>query len=233
MKQLTLLLSLLLFALFSCSEPASDKKDLSLSEDTLSTVATDTLQEGRPVDVEELQRKKEYEGNLLKPKSTVIGAYTLVYGYVKYDEDIYGWKNPGILEIYKKDKLIFSDSIKGYDELFAVSMGQHKLSGNKLIFTIDYGTQACDYTNVSRFYYIADNDQVRFIAEYSTASGDYAAVGFDPVFPEDSNGVNNGLLIVESMYYKEHDQPDKHDTTYIEFDKLNFTIHKLSHHIKD
>lgn len=100
----------------------------------------------------------EYINQIKLKKSSVIGNFEVKYGYLENDEDKNEWKNLGFLEVYKNLKLIYQEKFKGYDELFIHNLGHHLLYKNKIIFKLDYGTEACDYAHSSRYYYISEND---------------------------------------------------------------------------
>lgn len=203
-----------------CDKPTNKESEVAIK---------DTLPESK----EQLDEEQEYNEQLLIPKSTEIEGYLFKFGYLSYDEDKFGWNNPGFLEVYRDNKLLFRDSVKGYDELFVRSLGFHSLSGKKLVFNLDFGTEACDFSQASRYYFISPEDSVFFIKEYWSQSTDYANRYFENIFPEDTNGLKDKLLILEGLYFKERDQPDKYDKTYIEFEKNRFKINKPTNNLDD
>jgi len=180
-----------------------------------------------------LEDEQAYNEQMLVQKQTTLGNYTFKYGYTKYNDDKYGWTNPATLEVLNKGRLIFTDtSIKGYEELNIVSSGYHDLNGKSLVFRLDYGLQACDYMTASRYYVIMpDGDLIYFIGEYHSSSGDAAGTSYKTIFPEEANGQQNSMLIVESLNYKEGNEPDEFDTTDVYFIEGDVGVRKLSNHI--
>lgn len=152
-----------------------------------------------------------------------------MFGYLKYDEEKYGFSNPGYFKIYKDKKLIYADSFKGEGDVSVESLGYLDLDGKKLLFRLNYGTEACDYAYTSK-YYVADENKINFLKEcYSITGGDqYSSKFYEHILPTDSSGQSNSLLIVEGQIFHEKDQPNRFDTTYIKFTGKQFTILKLT-----
>jgi len=166
----------------------------------------------------------------LVPHEERLEGYTFKYGYTAYDEEKYGFSNPGYFEVLKGGSVIFKDAFKGEGEPYITSLGRHSLDGDKLVFQLHYGTEACDYTHTAR-YYVADAvGNFRFIKDYSSFTGgdQYASRYFMHILPKDSLGKPNTLTIVEGITYHEHDQPDRADTTHVVFSGSNFKVIKLS-----
>lgn len=161
-------------------------------------------------------------------------GYTFKFGFTDYDEDKYGFSNPAFLRVIKNEKIIFEDSFKGQGDIYVEPLSVHSLSGNKIVFTLNWGTEACDYNQCSRYYIINDQGKINFLNEYCSISGGdgYASRTFQHIFPEDSAGVKNTLVIVERMLFHEHDQPDLSDTIRILFDGNSFQINKLTNNLE-
>lgn len=172
---------------------------------------------------------KDYS-SFLEARVEELEGYTFRYGYTAYDEEKYSLSNPGYLEVIKDGRVVFKDSFKGNDEPYITSLGYHNLDGNKLIFRLNYGTEACDYVQTSRYYVVNNDSSFRYIKSYSSFTGgdQYASQYFSHFFPEDTLGKPNTLTIVEGIAYHEHDKPDVADTTRIIFKGNTFTIRKLS-----
>lgn len=168
------------------------------------------------------------EQELLESKEISFDGYIFKYGYEKYDEDKFGFSNPGFIEVWRDGSLIFKDSFKGEGEVYIKSLGHHELSGKKLIFTLNWGTEACDYHQHSRYYAITSENRVQYLNEYWSGSGGdgYASRYYQHIFPQDTLGIANCLLIVEGMIFHEHDQPNLSDTTRIFFDLEKIKIDK-------
>lgn len=151
-------------------------------------------------------------------KVEVINGYTLKYGYVSYDENKYGFSNPGFLNIHKSNNLIYTDSFKGEGPVDIESLGIQELSGRKLVFRLNYGTEACDYVSTSK-YYVAFDSQVKFIKECSAVTGGdlYSSKIYEHILPSDKSGLPNNILFIEGQIFHEKDQPNQFDTTYIKF----------------
>jgi hypothetical protein len=173
--------------------------------------------------VEEVLQGKEYE----------FDGYKFDVGYEKYDEDKFGFSNPGYLRVRKDGEVIFKDSFKGEGEVYVKSYGVHSLSGNKLVFTLNWGTEAHDYIQYSKYYVINSENKVLYLNEYWSQSGGdgYASRYYEHIFPEDSSGVPNSLLIVEGMEFHEQDQPNQSDTTRIAFDGDSFRMVKPTNNL--
>jgi hypothetical protein len=209
MKSLnSIILTIFLAFAFACSQP-DIKHDNSVVNSTSDTSNADQLSE------------------MTNPHEDNIDGFTFKYGYLKYDEEKYGFSNPGFLKIYKDDKLVFSDSFKGEGSVDIESLGHHDLQGDKLVFRLNYGTEACDYVYTSKYYFI-DKDQFKFLKEcYSITGGDqYSSKFYEHIFPTDSAGRPNSMLIVEGQIFHEKDQPDRFDTTFIKFEDNKFKINK-------
>jgi hypothetical protein len=180
---------------------------------------TKNVNEIRNNSKEKIPNKKVIKNEFLDYKEDTFEGYNFEFGYEKYDEDKFGFENPGFFQIMKNGKVIFKDSFKGEGEVYVKSLGYHDLFGKKLIFTFNWGTEACDYSQHSRYYVITPDSKVDFLKEcWSMSGGDgYASRYYEHIFPEESFGMENSLLIVEGMKYHEHDQPDLYDTTSITF----------------
>ncbi|MFP9114903.1 hypothetical protein ACLI1A_13285 [Flavobacterium sp. RHBU_3] len=215
-----LLIILLLLACIGChKEPASDAylhphppKDK--PKPTKKTAADDAA---------------DYSSFLI-PHEEDLEGYTFRYGYTAYNEDKYGHSNPGYIEVKKDGKVLYKNSFEGYDEPYINIKGVHNLNGNRLVFTLNYGTEACDYTQFSRYYVIHPDNSVSFLKEcWGGWGGDfYATRYYKEFFPEDSAGIPNTMGIVEGILYNEHDQPDRVDTTRIIFSGNRFKAEKLT-----
>jgi len=174
---------------------------------------------------------QSYIEDLLTSKSLTRDGYTFKCGYLKYSTD--SSNNPGFLQVYKNEKLIFTDSFEGEGEVFVDTLGYHNVSGRKLFFALHYGTEACDIAQYTRFYVISPENKIAYLNYYVTQWGGdgYSGIGFDHYFPEDSSGTANTFKVVESLRYFEHDHPDRFDTTNISFTGNEFTISKLTNNI--
>lgn len=229
MKQHTCFLTALL--LFSCGN--SPEKDKNLKEKETITASTNQKEAEKPADAQsqpEDNELQEYYQSLLVPGKTTIGNYELKYGYIAYNEEKYGFQNPGYLQVYSKGKLIFKDHFKGEGAIYLKSLGYHQLSGKKLVLVLHYGTEACDYSQVARYYTVDPNQKVSFLREcYSSCGGDgYSCHIYDQIFPEDSLGVTNSILFIEGYTYLEHDEEDQIDTTKMTFTSGGFSTKKTA-----
>ncbi|MFN3403505.1 MAG: hypothetical protein ACK40G_05365 [Cytophagaceae bacterium] len=175
----------------------------------------------------------EFIEELLEPKEFDFDNYKFIVGYEKYDEKKYNFSNPGYLKVYKDEELIFNDSFKGEGNVYVKHLGVHELAGSKTIFTLNWGTEACDYVQHSRYYYINSQDKVTSLNEYWSATGGdgYASRYFHHILPDDSLGIPNTLLIVEGMIFHEQDQPDQSDTTKITFFGNGYRSIKLTNNL--
>lgn len=155
-------------------------------------------------------------------------GYDFEFGYTKFDPE--SFENPGYLRVLHHGETVFSDKFEGEGEVFVESLGFHALSGKKLVFTLNYGTAACDYTQSTLYYAIDSNHRVKFLKEcYASCGGDgYACHIFKHIFPGDSLGKPNTIFFAEGFVYNEHDQEDQIDTTRITFSKNAFKVKKLT-----
>ena len=132
------------------------------------------------------------------------------------------------MRVFSKGKVIFEERFEGEGPVNVKSLGYHALSGKKWIFTLNYGTPACDYNSVSRYYAVNTNQKVHFFKEcYASCGGDgYACHIYNHIFPEDSLGIPNTVLFPEGISYNEHDQEDEIDTTRVVFSANSFQVKK-------
>lgn len=215
--------------LLSCGN--STPKEKIVREEKPGVIVAEKEQTEKPIIENKEPADKElakYYRSLLVPKKASFSGYQFEYGYTDYNEEEYGFQNPGYLRVFQKEKLIFSGKFEGEGEVNVKSLGTHNLGGKKLVFTLNYGTPACDYNSVSKYYVFKTNQQVAFLKEcYASCGGDgYACHIFNPIFPEDSLGKPNTISFVEGYVYNEKDQPDKIDTTQIIFSNNAFKIKK-------
>lgn len=210
--------ALLLSLLVSCrNEP---KQETHVSE-VQSSVIKDTIAD---------DKDGKSNTSMLTPREKKLEGFTFRYGYTAYDEEKYSLSNPGYLEVLKGNKVVFKDKFEGNDEPYITSLGYHNLDGNKLVFRLNYGTEACDYVQTSCYYVMNEDGSFRYINNYSSFTGGdhYASQHFSHIFPNDSLGKPNTLTIVEGITYHNHDKPDVADTTHITFKGNSFTIKKLT-----
>lgn len=196
----------------SCKQ-SNDSKDLGvlLDSTSLSPVVVDDIVKN---DLDESIKK------LMIPIEKSIEGFKIKVYYINYDKDEFD--NPSILEVYKNYELIFSDSIKGYDEFKIGNLGYRELSGKKLFFNISYGTKACDYMQGNLHYFISEEEKVYFLDNFSTMFTDYAGKSLKIIFPEDTNGLINNVIKIENIKYFGGEEPNKSDTVFYIFDKNEF-----------
>lgn len=203
---------------FSCGNPAPKEEQEQVAKESPDSIPTKAEKEvlTAVVDKTAVSHKKHVAG------------YDFEFGYTKFDPD--SFENPGYLRVLRNGETLFSDQFEGEGEVFLKSLGFHSLSGKKLVFTLNYGTAACDYTQ-STLYYVVDSDhQVKLLKKcYASCGGDgYACHTFKHIFPEDSLGKPNTIFFAEGFVYNEHDQEDQIDTTRISFSKNAFKVKKLT-----
>jgi hypothetical protein len=164
----------------------------------------------------------------LIPQQETLEGYTFRYGYTAYTED--EGSNPGYLEVLKNGKVVFKDTFEGAGEPHITALGHHNLNGDKLVFQLNYGIEACDYNQTAQYYVVDGTGKFHYINSYWSGTGGdlYATRYFTHIFPADSLGKPNTLTIVEGITYHEHDQPDVADTTHIVFAGNSFKLNKLS-----
>jgi hypothetical protein len=220
MKTTFLSILFLLCAIMACNDP---KPKDTAKQPVERHELTDDVKTGT-ADPEAAAKYRE----LLVPLEETFEGFVFKFGYRQYDEDKFGFSNPGYLQVLKNGKIIFEDIFKGEGEVSVHSLGYHELSGRKLAFKLDYGTNACDYSQTSRYYVIGNDRSITFIKDYwSGVGGDgYASRYYEAFFPEDSLGEHNTLKIVEGIEFLEHDQPDAADTTYVVFEGDRFAVNK-------
>jgi hypothetical protein len=174
----------------------------------------------------------EIDSTLLEPHTTSIEGYKIVYGYKAYNEDKYGFQNPGYMRVFKGETLVYEDSFKGEGPVMVTSQGYHNLSGQKLLFALNYGTEACDYTNTIKYYVVIDG-KVQFLKAFDAITGGdgYSSISYNTIFPTDSAGKVDAILVVEQHFFHEHDQPDLFDTNYITFTGDKFSINKPTNNL--
>lgn len=211
-------LMLFLFFVMACNDtkPAHTVKK---------TINKSVVSKGQTAEDVQLEEKANA---FLQPYQETFGGYTFKFGYEQYDEEKFGFANPGYLKVFNGDKLIFKDKFEGEGQVSVKSLGYHYLSGRKLVFELHYGTQACDYSQTSRYYVVELGGKIHFLKDsWSGTGGDhYASRYYKTIFPGDTLGAANTFKIVEGMVFHEHDQPDVADTTYITFEGNKFRINK-------
>lgn len=171
---------------------------------------------------------------VLTEEQTDFEGYKFVYGYREYDEEKYGFSNPAYLKVFKNDKLILSDNYFGEGTIYVKSLGYQNISGKKLFFILNIGTEACDYVQASRYYFISPESDAKFINEYISFNGGdgYSSRFSKHIFPKKSKSNANTLTIVEAIIFNENDQPNLFDSTRITFNGNNFKINKLSNNLE-
>lgn len=214
----------ILFLIGSCENSKRENK------------VSDLLKANNPIEKDSSENETSsatVNEELLQPKQDEFGGYTFKFGYEKYDEDKFGFGNPGFLIVLKNEKVIFNDSFKGEGEVYVKSLGYQKFSGNKLLFILNWGTEACDFSQHSKYYIITPEDRVLYLNEYWSFSGGdgYASRYFEQILPKDSFGLTDKLVIIEGMKYHEHDQPDLSDTTIISFTQDRININKMTNNL--
>jgi hypothetical protein len=169
---------------------------------------------------EKVLQSFDYNGVFSKNDTNLFG-YQFVFGYHQYDEDKYGFSNPGYINIYKNGELIFTDNINAYEELSIKTYGFHNFEKQMLIYSLNWGLEACDYINYSLYYGISDL-KVYKIEEFYTQSTDYASKYYEIVYPEDINGIKNILTVIDKIDYPSGEEPNIRDTLYFEMTKSGF-----------
>ncbi len=166
---------------------------------------------------------------LLIKQKQVLGGYRVEFAYSAYDEEKYGFKNPGFLKVYKNNKMIFSDVFLGDNELSVLRL-KNQNDKNRIFFTLNWGVEACDYVQTSRFYCITADDKVHKLGDHwAMTTGDgYSSRNYDYFFSQD----NHNLMVVESLFFHEHDQKDLSDTIVYTFEEDKFKGRRLSNHLK-
>lgn len=174
----------------------------------------------------------EVDSTLLEPHITTIEGYKIVYGYKAYNEEKYGFQNPGYMRVFKGEALVYEESFKGEGPVIVTSQGYHNLAGQKLVFALNYGTEACDYINTIKYYVVIDG-KVQFLKAFDAITGGdgYSSTSYNTIFPTDSAGKANTILVVEQHFFHEHDQPDLFDTNYITFTGNKFSISKPTNNL--
>jgi hypothetical protein len=205
MKPFTIVL--LLLVLISCKSNTKIKTKENTYDDSLN----------KP---EEVIQSFDYNGVFSK-KDTNLYGYHFVFGYHQYDEEKFGFSNPGYLNIYKNEELIFTDNFEAYEELSIKTYGFHNFEKQILIFSLNWGLEACDYINPSLFYGIG-NLKVYKIEEFYRQSTDYASKFYEIIYPEDPNGIKNILTVIDKINYPSGEEPNKRDTLYFEMTKSGF-----------
>lgn len=211
----------ILFALPLCLMQSCSKDP---QQQPVATVVKETKQPTKNKETTEAE-----DQTMLTAHEETLDGYTFRYGYTAYD-DKYEGSNPGYLEVLKGGKVVFKDIFKGQGEPYLTSLGHHDLDGDKLVFQLHYGIEACDYIQTAQYYLVDGTGKFRYINSYSSASGGdgYASQYFIHIFPTDSLGKPNTLTTVEGIHYHEHDEPDVADTTHIVFAGNSFKLNKLS-----
>ena len=217
---------ILFFTLLSCRESSTNsEKDIPVKvskEDSLKafqSMIKPSVNEDSIQDVKLLIKQKQ-----------VLGGYRVEFAYSAYNEEKYGFQNPGFLKVYKNNKMIFSDVFYGDNELYILPLENLNTDKDKIFFTLNWGLEACDYVQTSRFYCITADDKVHKLGDHwamSTGDG-YSSRNYDYFFSQD----NHNLMVVESLFFHEHDKKDLSDTIVYTFEEDKFKVRRLSNHLK-
>lgn len=177
----------------------------------------------------EMKESSSDTTGLMVKQKKVLGKYKIEFAYTAYNEEKYGFQNPGYLKVYKNNKMIFSDVFLGDNELTVLQL-KNQDDKDPIFFTLNWGVEACDYVQTSRFYCITANDKVHKLGDHwASSTGDgYSSRNFDYFISQD----NGNLTVVESLFYHKHDKKDLSDTIIYTFEEDKFKVHRLSNHIK-
>ncbi|MCP4761914.1 MAG: hypothetical protein GY870_09030 [archaeon] len=137
-------------------------------------------------------------------------------GYKIYSDDEFEFNNPAYLKVFKNNSLIFNDSFSGYEEIRFNDFSGCLLNDSISFFSLTYGTEACDFINPSRLYYVI-NEKIGFIEEFYSQSTDYASKSTEFVFPTDSGGLRNHIVVIEKIDYRTDEEPNKADTSFYKY----------------
>lgn len=173
------------------------------------------------------------EKNYLAFTTVPYQGYAIKYRYLKHEIGEEGsGVNPALLQVYKNEKLIFTDSFKAEGDLYIDTLGYHGVSGQKLFFRLNFGIEACDYTQTGRYYFISPESGIHYLKDFfSGCGGDgYSCKIYKHYFPGDSSGITDGFRVIDALRYNEHNEPDKFDTTDWHFEGDKFNITKQTHH---
>jgi hypothetical protein len=176
------------------------------------------------------------EENYLAFKTLNYEGYAIKYRYLKHETGEEGsGENPALLQVYKNEKLIFTDSFKAEGDMYIDTLGYHAVSGQKLFFILNYGIEACDYAQTGRYYFISPESGVHYLKDfYAGCGGDgYSCKSYKHYFPGDSSGITDGFRVIDALRYNKHEQPDKFDTIDWQFEKDKCKITKQTHHLSN
>lgn len=217
---------ILFFTLLSCRESSTNsEKDIPVK-----VSKGDSLKAFQSMMKPSVNEDSIQDAKLLIKQKQVLGGYRVEFAYSAYNEEKYGFQNPGFLKVYKNNKMIFSDVFYGDSELYVLSLENLSTNKDKIFFTLNWGLEACDYVQTSRFYCITADDKVHKLGDYwamSTGDG-YSSRNYDYFFSQD----NHNLIVVESLFFHEHDKKDISDTIVYTFEEDKFKVRRLSNHLK-
>ncbi len=221
--------SFTLLILLSCGK-SSPKTDMKSANQVINF--KDSIRAIKSLMKPEMKESSEENKGLLVKQNVVLGKYKIEFGYTAYNEEKYGFDNPGYLKVFKNNKVIFSDSFLGDHELFVFTL-DNKVDNN-LFFTLNWGKEACDYQQTSRFYCITTDDKVHKLGDHWTASsGDgYSSRSFEHFYKQNPQDNSSQLLVIESLFFHEHDKKDLIDTIVYTLKENNFKSTRLSNHLK-
>ncbi len=223
------------FSLISCEESSTKTSEITVSAKRVHLKQSeDSIRIFQSLMNHSISEDSLQTLQLLTKRKEFLGAYRVEFGYTAYNEDKYGFKNPGFLKVYKNNKMIFSDVFLGHNDLTFYNLGKHHVNGNKLFFILNWGLEACDYTQTSRFYCISPDDKIHKLGDHwSMSTGDgYSSRSFEYFFTHYQHDKPNNLVVVESLFFHEHDQKDISDTIVYTFEGDKFKVNKLSNHLK-
>lgn len=142
-------------------------------------------------------------------------------GYEEYDEDKYGFQNPAYLRAFIDEELVFQETFEAYESHWMNSAGSYVFADTLNFFKLNYGLEAHDYVVAERLIAISNNS-IQTVCEYDFQSTGYASRFPEYVYPSDSGGVNNTIILINRVVYRTGEEPNLADTTLYEYINAEF-----------
>jgi len=142
-------------------------------------------------------------------------------GYEEYDEDKYGFQNPAYLKTFIGGELVFQETFEAYESHWMNTAGTYEFKDTLNFYKLNYGLEAHDYIVAERLVAVS-NKNVQTVCEYDFQSTDYASRFPEYVYPSDSGGINNTIIVINRVVYRTGEEPNLADTTFYDYTNAEF-----------
>ncbi|CAM1363509.1 protein of unknown function [Tenacibaculum soleae] len=142
-------------------------------------------------------------------------------GYTSYNEEENGYNNPAYIKVFIENYLVYNELFEAYEDIRILKMGTYNFMEKLDFYSIEYGLEAHDYLNFQRLFFIK-NKSFNYIDEFTSQSTDYASRYTEFLFPTDSSGIKNQIIVLDKIDYHTEEEPNRRDTLYYKYDGTEF-----------